>query len=96
MKYQITALRMILLMLPALALAGQAQYDDCILKYMKEAKLDVAVTIIKRACDENYRNSSFIPDKRKAYNACLLEHLVGVESLQAVMDIKAACNSKYQ
>lgn len=78
------------------AFAGQAEYDDCILKHLKGAKLDIAVHTIKQACEENYKNPSFTSDKRRAYNECLLEHLLEVESLQATMEIKAACDSKYQ
>jgi hypothetical protein len=74
---------------------GQAEYDDCILKHLKGAKLDVAANLIKQACEENYRNPSFTSDKRRAYNRCLLDHLSGVESLQATMEIKSACNRKY-
>jgi hypothetical protein len=75
--------------------AGQAEYDDCILKHLKGAKFDVAASLIKQACEENYRNPSFTSDKRRAYNSCLLEYLSGVESLQATMEIKSACNRKH-
>jgi len=78
------------------ASAGQAEYDDCILEYLKNAKLDVAIHLIKQACEENYKNPSFTSEKKRAYNNCLLEHLVGVESIQAVMDINAACGRKYK
>ena len=77
-------------------IAGQAEYDDCILEYLKGAKLDVATHLIKQACDENYKNTSFTSAEQKAYNNCLLEHLPGVESLQAVMNIKSACSNKFK
>jgi hypothetical protein len=78
------------------ASADQSEYDDCILKYLSNAKLDVAAHLIKQACDENFRTPGINAKKRRAYNDCLLEHLVGIESLQATMDIKAACSSKYE
>jgi len=76
--------------------AGQNEYNDCILKYLKGAKLDVATNYIRMACKENSKKSSFISKNRRAYNGCLLEHLAGVESLQAVMEISNACGSKHK
>ncbi len=78
------------------AIAGQTEYDECILKYLKNAKLDVATHLIKSACNENYKSPNFTAEKRRPYNHCLLEHLTGVESIQAVMEIKAACGSKHK
>ena len=76
--------------------AEQAEYDDCLLKHLKGAKLDIATHLIKQACYENYKKPTFTSDKSRAYNNCLLEHLVGVESMQAVMDIRTACDRKYK
>ena len=76
-------------------IAGQAEYDDCMLEHLKNAKLDVTTRLIKQACKENHKGPSFTSDKQLAYNNCLMEHLVGVESIQAVMDIKAVCDRKY-
>jgi len=85
-----------LLGLSSAVFADQSNYDDCLLKYLKNAKLDIAAHTIRMACDENYRNSSFTSKKRRAYNDCLLKHLPGVESTQAVIGLKSACQSKYQ
>ena len=76
--------------------ADQGKYDDCLLKHLKNAKLDIAAHTIRMACDENYRNSSFTSKERRAFNECLLKHLPGVESVQAVIGLKSACQSKYQ
>ena len=77
--------------------AGQAEYDDCILKHLKGVKIDIATHTIKQACEQNYKKKpDFTSDKKRAYNNCLLEHLVGVESFQAVMDITAACGRKHK
>jgi len=86
----------VLLLISTLSVAGQSEYDDCILKYLKGAKLDIAAHTIKQACIENYRNPGFTSKKKRAYNACILENLPGIESLQAVMEIKSACKRKYQ
>jgi hypothetical protein len=95
MKNPLIIASVLLLTISMPGFGGQAEYDDCILKYLKGAKLDVAAHLIRQACEENYRNPGFISDKRRAYNVCLLEHLSGVESLQATMEIKSACNRKY-
>ena len=76
------------------AIAGQAEYDDCILQHLKDAKLDDATSLIKRACEENYKDTSFTSDKQRSYNDCILEHLVGVESIRAIIEIKTACSRK--
>ena len=96
MKHIYTAIIIFGLAVSNSILADQEEYDDCILKYLKGAKLDVATHLIKQACNENYKNPSFTSKKRHAYNNCLLEHLSGIESIQAVMDIKSACGSKYK
>jgi len=85
---------LILLSIPISTIAGQAEYDECILKHLKGAKLDMASITINQACKENYRNPGFTPKSRRAYNECLLEHLPGVESIQAAMLITAACKNK--
>lgn len=76
--------------------AGQAEYDDCILEYLKGAKLDVATRAIRQACEENYNPPGLASNKNRAYNNCILEHLIGVESVQAVLEIKAACRRKHK
>lgn len=84
------------LMISTLSNAGQVEYDNCILKNLKGAKLDLATNFIKQACKENFKNSSFISKNRKKYNNCLLENLIGIESMQAVLAIKSACESQYK
>ena len=84
------------LSIATLSTAGQVEYNDCILKYLKGAKLDVATNYIRMACKENSKKSSFISKNRRAYNSCLLENLAGVESMQAVMEISNACGSKHK
>jgi len=84
------------LTISTLSYAGQTEYDNCILKHLKNAKLDVATHFIKMACEENFKNPSFISSKRRAYNRCLLENLIGVESLPAVMEISRVCSSKHK
>ena len=95
MKQLLLTFKVLALIMPSLAFAGDTEFNDCILKHLKGAKLDIASHLIKQACDENHRTRGFIADKKRAYNDCLLEHLVGVESLQAVVDIKAACYRKH-
>jgi len=86
---------LLLALLSTTAVAGQDEYNDCILEYLKGAKLDVATDMIRNACYENYMGPFFPNDKRRRYNECLLEHLVAVESFRAVMEIRSACGGKY-
>ena len=72
-------------------MAGQNEYDDCILKYLKGAKIDVVSQMVMQACKENYKSPAFTNDKKKKYNECLLEHLTGIESVPAAMEIKDVC-----
>lgn len=81
----------LIVLLPVSVMAGQAEYDECILKHLKDAKIDVAAHLIMKACKENYKNPTFTSNKKKIMNECLLENLVGVESLPAVMEIKDVC-----
>lgn len=75
-------------------IAGQDEYDDCILKYLKGAKIDVATHLIMQACKENYKSTAFTSERKKAFNQCILENLAGVESVPAAMEIKAVCDRK--
>ena len=74
--------------------AGQDEYDECILKHLKGAKIDVVSHLVMQACRENYKSPSFTSSKKKAFNECLLEHLPGVESVPAAMEIKDVCHRK--
>ncbi len=76
-------------------LAGQEEYDDCILEHLKNAKVDFATQLIKSACRENYKDFMSLSNKRQEYNECLLESLPGIESLDAVDEIKEACVRKH-
>jgi len=84
----------VLVLFSSSAIAGQEEYDECILKYMKGAKIDVATHLIMQACKENYKSPSFTSYKKKAFNKCILENLVGIESVPAAMEIKEVCNRK--
>ena len=73
-------------------------YEDCLLDHLDHAKLDVASRFIAEACEENYGTgpSRIILSKERHYNECLLEHMVGVESVDAVIRIRRACEKKYR
>lgn len=96
MQYLKMFIFIIFILSSASVFAGQKEYDDCMLKHLKSAKVDVATHAIKQACYENYKKLSFTSKKQRAYNDCLLKHLPGVESLQAVIEIRSACDSKYK
>ena len=96
MKYSLIAAGLLGIVVSISTIAGQAEYDNCILEHLKDAKLDDATRLIKQACDENYKDTSFTSDKQRSYNNCLLEHLVGVESIRAIIEIKTACSRKFK
>jgi hypothetical protein len=75
--------------------AGQLEYDECLLIHLKNAKTDVAAQLIKQACKENYKGGVFVRQKRQVYNECLLENLYGIESEEAIIEIKDVCEGKH-
>jgi hypothetical protein len=75
--------------------AGDEEYDECLLVHLKGAKLDPAANLIKQACQRLYKQPGILLEERRLFLGCLLEHLVGVESIQAVDEIHAACGRKY-
>ncbi len=73
-------------------------YENCLLEHLDHAKLDVASRFIAEACEENYGSGpskAIFSDERK-YNECLLDHMVGVESVDAVIRIRRACERKFR
>ncbi|MEW7992088.1 MAG: VF_A0006 family four-cysteine protein [Candidatus Thiodiazotropha sp.] len=70
-------------------------YDDCLLVHLKGAKFDPAANLIKQACHGLYKQPGILLEERRLFLGCLLEHLVGVESVQAVDEIHSACGRKY-
>jgi hypothetical protein len=84
---------------PAIAESkNRYEYEDCILEHLDHAKLDVASRFIAEACEENYGSgpSRVIMSGERRYNECLLDHMVGVESVDAVIRIRRACEKKYR
>lgn len=73
----------------------QNEYDDCLLKHLIHAKVDLATQIMKRACKENFKDFTIVLERRKEYNECLLEYLPGVESGDAVIEIQKVCERKH-
>ena len=76
--------------------AGQEEYDDCLLLHLKGTKLDPAAHLIKQACHGLYKRPGVLLEKKRRYYHCLLDNLVGVESMLAVNDINAVCSRKYR
>ncbi len=74
------------------------EYEDCLLEHLDHAKLDVASRFIAEACEENYGSgpSKSIMSNERRYNECLLDHMVGVESVDAVIRIRRACERKHR
>jgi hypothetical protein len=70
------------------------EYDQCLLMHLKNAKLDIASQLITRACYENYVEANFQRKSELRRNACLLEHLPGIESADAVARVDEACKRR--
>ena len=60
--------------------------------------MDAASRFIAEACEENYGSeiSTGVTTKERRYNQCLLDNMVGVESVDAVIRIRRACEKKYR
>jgi hypothetical protein len=71
------------------------EIDDCLLTYLKAARLDNVSILIRSTCKANYRKPNFLSKSEKAYNFCLLENLQGVESAFAADTIIRTCNRKH-
>ena len=76
-------------------LSRQEAYHDCILEHLKNAKVDLATQLIKRACKENYKDFRISSNNRQEYNECLLEYLPGIESRDAAQEIQKTCKDKH-
>jgi len=96
MKHSLIIIAVFLFAISTPTVAGQLEYDNCILKSLKGAKLDLSTQLIKQACKESHKNPNATSAKKSAYNKCILKHLIGVESFQAVMEIRSSCSSKYK
>lgn len=75
-------------------IAGTKEYNECLLKHLKNTKVDIAAHFIKEACEGNYLNPSFTFKKNKEYNECILKNLPGVRSFRAAIEIRNVCAEK--
>lgn len=96
MKHLMITVAIFSFAIPAPTIAGQAEYDDCVLAHLKGTKLDLVAHLIKQACKNNYKNHGLTSKREIDYNNCLLKHLVGIESIQAAMEVKSACGRKHK
>lgn len=87
----VVVLALTLAALPALA-RDNPEYDQCLLAHLKNARLDVASQMITRACHENYVDDNFRSKRELRRNDCLLQHLPGIESIDAVNRVTEVCD----
>jgi len=90
-RYFGPALLLLSVALSALA-RDNPEYDECLLTHLKEAKLDVASQMITKACFENYVDDNFRRKRELRRNDCLLQHLPGIESMDAVARVIEVCD----
>ena len=80
---------------------GPSNYDDCILKYQKEAKCKVASFWINISCECKFKpeHDPLSLYGRCNYNAdvydCILDNIGGAQNDQAAGAIARSCISKY-
>ena len=80
---------------PAEAQLGRQEIDDCLLTYLKAARLDQVSILIRSTCQATYRKPNFLRKEERENNLCLLENLQGVESSFAADTIIRACNRRH-
>lgn len=80
---------------PAEAQRRNAEIDDCLLTYLKAARLDQVSILIRSTCLATYKQPNFLRKSERKYNTCLLENLQGVESGFAADTIIRACNRRH-
>lgn len=78
---------------------GPSNFDDCALKYQKEAKCARAVTMINFACKCKFDPNN-CPGNYSAYSSdvwdCILDNIGGALNDQAAIAIFQSCVSKYK
>lgn len=70
------------------------EYDDCLLQYLKNARVDVAAQMITRACYQNFVDDNFTSRRERKRNDCLLDNLPGIESIDAIARVTEVCDRK--
>ena len=78
----------LLLLIPSLSLS--MDFDDCILKYAKQAKTKGATTLIYQSC--NFLTKTEI---NKKWSKCILKNVPEAHTKGAVTLIFQSCSKKY-
>jgi hypothetical protein len=77
---------------------GPSNFDDCILKYQKEAKCQRASILINISCKCKF-DPVECPDEYYGYNPgvwdCILDNIGNAQNEQAAFAISRSCISKY-
>jgi hypothetical protein len=69
------------------------QSAQCTLNYTNDTGSREAVSMIRSACNDLYGKSGLLNEANRQYDICLLEHLSGVQSRLAAMQIASACRT---
>ena len=72
-------------------LFGPSNYEDCVLDYQKDAKVDQAVIAIAQMCSMKFAKGG---DSR--YPDCVLDKIEHAKTEQAVIAIAQMCSRKHQ
>jgi hypothetical protein len=69
----------------------QQQASQCVLQYTAGTRSDVAVQMIRSACNDIYHPLGLSTTSRRDYDNCLLEYLSDAQSDGGAAQIQAAC-----
>lgn len=72
------------------SLSWSMDYDDCILKYAKDAKTKGAVTLIYQSCNFLYNLK-----KNQKWSKCILDNVPEAQVSNAVTLIFQSCTKKF-
>jgi hypothetical protein len=68
------------------------QSAQCVLNYTADTGSE-AVNLIRSACNDLYGGRGYVTEANRRYDLCLLQHLGGVQTRLAAMQIASACRT---
>ena len=69
------------------------QSAQCTLNYMTDIGSREAVSMIRSACNDLYGGPGLLNEANRRYDICLLQHLGGVQTRLAALQIASACRT---
>jgi hypothetical protein len=69
------------------------QSAQCALNYTTDTGSREAISMIQSACNDLYGRPGLLNEANRRYDICLLQHLGGVQSRLAALQIASACRT---